>query len=105
MDIGLRTQSDDSPVIVKFACFATLSNLNLISLRALARNKHLFREDGEVCKIKPFIRQFAGGRATSRSHVAVETALVRMRDSSYPINYIIGLDNLTTDYTLDFPFV
>jgi hypothetical protein len=94
----------NAPNIVRTAHLDTGCNINLVSLRAMLRDKNWYGPNTVIHKVKPFNIQFADGRTTSSAHAVAQNARITIGPATYEVNFIV-MENLSTEYMLGFPFM
>jgi hypothetical protein len=78
-------------------------NINIVSYRAMARDRSSYGEKCKISKVRPFTVQFADGRTTSAAYYAVEDAVVVVGAAKYEVDFVV-MENLSTEYLFGFPW-
>jgi hypothetical protein len=78
-------------------------NINIVSYKAMMRDKGKYGENCKISKVRPFTVQFADGRTTSAAFYAVEEAIVVVGAAKYEVDFIV-MENLSTEYLFGFPW-
>lgn len=79
-------------------------NCNLMSKRALVRDKRFLGPSARIIKIRPFKVGLADGKAHTLTCLAVQDVSMLIRDAKYRANFLV-VENLAQDYLLGMPWI